>query len=179
MLYNTIRPPSLPSNNIFLQLFFHHSNRALNQQTCRFGKLVNWLACRLLPFVGEWQHVKLLVTSRTSDTERSEEAGGNEAPVGESKALLARVEWQVGVGTLGVMVRRRETSTGGMEASAGDQRGRGTGGGTGEHLHRPLVKLRLKPIDPFRAYFDRRGGEMRPLKLMDLEVRMRDEADCS
>lgn len=44
------------------------------------------------------------------------------------------VEGEVGVRALGVVVRRGHARARGVERPAGDQRGRGTGGGAGEHL---------------------------------------------
>lgn len=71
---------------------------------------------------------------RTSNAEGSEETGGHEGPVTNAEPLAAGVEGDVAVGALGVVVRRGHASAGGLEASLGDQRGRGTGSGAGEHL---------------------------------------------
>lgn len=71
---------------------------------------------------------------RTGNAEGSEEASGQEGPVADPEPLAAGVEGDVGVRALGVVVRRGEAGAGGVEASAGDQGGRGAGGGAGEHL---------------------------------------------
>ena len=73
---------------------------------------------------------------RTSNAEGSEEAGGHEGPVSEAEPLASGVEGDVAVGALGVVVGRGHAGAGGLETSLGDQRGRGTGGGAGEHLQR-------------------------------------------
>lgn len=69
----------------------------------------------------------------TGNAKGSEEAGGHEGPVAGAEPLAARVEGQVGVRALGVVVRRGHARAGGVEASAGD-RGGGASGGAGEHL---------------------------------------------
>lgn len=71
---------------------------------------------------------------RTSNAEGSEEAGGHEGPVGGTEPLAAGVEGNVAVGALGVVVGRGELGARSVEASLGDQRGRGTGSGAGKHL---------------------------------------------
>lgn len=68
------------------------------------------------------------------NAEGREEAGGHEAPVAEGEPLAVRVEGQVGVSAVGVVVRRGHASPGSVESTAGDQSGRGAGGGVGEHM---------------------------------------------
>lgn len=75
----------------------------------------------------------------TSNAEGGHEAGDHESPVAGAEPLAVRVEGQVAVGTVGVVVGGRETGAGGMESTAGDQRGRRAGGGAGEHLGRDGV----------------------------------------
>ncbi len=70
----------------------------------------------------------------TGNAKGGEEAGGHEGPVASAEPLAVRAEGQVAVGTVGVMVGRRETGAGSMESTAGDQRGRRAGSGAGEHL---------------------------------------------
>jgi hypothetical protein len=89
--------------------------------------------CRRPIFDTDFERLSL-VGLVNSNAEGSEEAGGHEAPVAKAEPLGARVEGNVGIGTLGVVVRRREASASSVEASLGDQGGRGTGGGAGEHL---------------------------------------------
>jgi hypothetical protein len=75
-----------------------------------------------------------LVDLPGSDAEGGSEAGEDEQEHLETEALLAGVEGEVAVGTLGVVVGRGHASASGVEASAGDQRGGGTGGGGGDHF---------------------------------------------
>lgn len=82
-----------------------------------------------------------LVGLPDGDTEGSEETGTHEGPETNAEPLAAGVEGDVAVGALGVVVRRGQTSAGGVEASAGDQRSGGAGSGAGQHLER--VEWRL------------------------------------
>lgn len=75
-----------------------------------------------------------LVGLPDSDAEGGEEASGHEGPVAGAEPLAARVEGQVGVGALGVVVGRGEAGSGCVESTLGDQLGGGAGGGAGQHL---------------------------------------------
>lgn len=59
-----------------------------------------------------------------------------------------RVERKVGVWALGVVVRRGHARARGVEGTAGDQRGRGTGSGAGEHLRSGQLALERAIEDP-------------------------------
>lgn len=89
---------------------------------CRFATLAAELA-------GARPKRNPLKNIRTSNAERSEETGAHEAPEKERERLLARVEGQVAVSALRIVVGRGQASARGVEASAGDQGGRGAGGG--------------------------------------------------
>lgn len=53
------------------------------------------------------------------------ESDSHEGPVSEGEELGQWVEWDVASWTLGVVVRGAHLGTGGVEATAGDHRGRG------------------------------------------------------
>lgn len=55
------------------------------------------------------------------------ESNSHESPVSEGEELGQWVEWDVASWTLWVMVRRAHLRAGGVEATAGDHRGRGGG----------------------------------------------------
>lgn len=71
---------------------------------------------------------------RTGDAEGGEEASGGESNELQGESTLVGVEGKVAVRALRVVVRRGHARARGVEGTAGDQRGRGTGGGAGEHL---------------------------------------------
>lgn len=82
--------------------------------------------------------------ARTGDAKGRQEASGHESPVSNAKPLASGVEGDVGVGTLGVVVRRGHASPSGVEASTGDQGGRRAGGGARQHLRKRSISLGVR-----------------------------------